>query len=63
MLFFESEHGGLQPIKAKDFVLAIRKYVFGMTLNACVSATSNEIEFGNLAYSLVKNGVPCTLGM
>ena len=63
MLYFEQEHGALDPVSALDFMRRVRGTVFLVTLNACVSAMPGETHLSNLAAALVKQRTPYALGM
>jgi len=62
-LCFEDEHGGLKRVTTQEFVRRMEDTAFLVTLNACVSATTSETEFSNIARALVERGVPYALGM
>jgi tetratricopeptide (TPR) repeat protein len=63
ILRFEQEHGELDLVTARQFVLHVRGTAFLVTLNACESASSGETTFSNLASALVRHKVPYALGM
>jgi len=63
ILCFEKENGGLDPVTAREFVHRVRRTVFLVTLNACVSATPGATNFSNLAAALVRHQTPYALGM
>jgi len=63
ILCFEQEHGELDPVTARQFVLRVRGTAFLVTLNACESASSGETIFSNLAAALVRERVCHVLGM
>jgi len=63
VLLFEKENGAVDFVTAQEFVRRVRKTVFLVTLNACVSATPGPTEFSNLAAALAAQGAPYALGM
>jgi len=63
VLCFEKENGTLDPVTAQSFVLRVRKTIFLVVLNACVSATPGPTALSNLAAALVRQKTPYALGM
>src|SRR5260221_7347417 len=63
IFFLEKEDGTLDPVAATQVVQRVRRRVFLVTLNACVSATPGPTPFSNLAAALVRQKVPYALGM
>jgi tetratricopeptide (TPR) repeat protein len=63
VLCFEQDNGTPHLVTAKEFVQHVRRTVFLVTLNACVSATPGPTSFHNLAAALVRQKTPYALGM
>ncbi|MBI3303588.1 MAG: CHAT domain-containing protein, partial [Deltaproteobacteria bacterium] len=63
MLLFEDETGAGRAVTAQEFARRVQGYAFLVLLNACESARTLMTPISNLAYSLVLNGLPYTLGM
>ena len=62
-LCFEKNNGSLDKVLTKNFLSYVENIPFLIDLNACVSATSGQSEMNNIAFSLIKNGIPYALGM
>jgi len=63
ILYFEQHNGGLDPVTARDFIHCVRDSAFLVTLNACVSAAPEQTTLANLAWALVQQKIPYTVGM
>ncbi len=69
LLVFEDARARSHLIDAADFADSLHTHVFLVVLNSCLSAfvssaeSGTVTEFGNIARTLVHQGVPYTLGM
>ena len=62
-LIFEDEYGGSHRVDAAAFSEHLDEQVMLIVLNSCSSAVATATAFGNIAQTVVRQGIPYALGM